>query len=317
MKNFAAILVLFLSMTGAWAQQVITVEVRLESEQYLPDEPLIAKVRIQNSSGQTLRLGEKADWLSFALESTEGPYVRQLRPLDVVGGFDLESSETATKRVNLAPYFNLREVGRYKVVATVKVPKFGASYASSGKVFYITNGKPLQELTFGVPGSVAPGGEAGEPEIRKYALVEALTGADAQMEARLYVRLTDRAGNNLRVIPIGTLISFSQPQPQLDKWSNLHLLFQTGARNFSYTMINPEGFVLSRETHEYTETRPALVSGDDGRIFVSGGKRRFTVDDVPPVDTALVTKQDTIEPLQTLQRTNSVKKSKNADAKKR
>ncbi len=312
---------LFLALASASAQ-VVTVEVRLESEQYLPDEPLIARVRISNASGQTLRLGDDPNWLTFMLESSEGPYVRQLRPLDVVGGFDLESSETATKRVDLAPYFNLSEMGRYKAVATVKVAKFNASYASAGKVFYITNGKKLREIPFGVPPNIATSGEKGEPEQRKYILVEALTGLESKTESRLYVRLTDRAERNMRVIPIGTLISFSRPEPQIDKWGNLHLIFQTGARSFSYTMINADGFVVARESHEYTDTRPKLVSSDEGRIYVKGGYRRFTVDDVPPVDTAQVSEQqaaiaaaNVLPPV-----TNappSKKSKKTADAKKK
>src|SRR5690349_13499307 len=103
------------------AQAQVRVEIRFDGEQYIANEPLIANVRIINDSGVTLRLGDDPNWLGFAIETMEGPFARQLRLPNVLGAFELESSHTATKRVDLAPCFNLTQSGKYKVVATVKV----------------------------------------------------------------------------------------------------------------------------------------------------------------------------------------------------
>src|SRR4051812_12051961 len=100
MKNFAvALIVWLLAMARVNAQ--VTVHVSFESEQFIANEQLVAKVRIVNDSGTTLHLGEEADWLNFAVETLEGPYVQSLRPPEIIGAFDLESSHTATKRVDL------------------------------------------------------------------------------------------------------------------------------------------------------------------------------------------------------------------------
>jgi hypothetical protein len=281
MKNFAVSLVVLLLAVARVSAQV-TVSVSFESEQFLANEPLIAKVRIVNDSGATLHLGEDTDWLNFAVETLEGPYVQSLNPPDVVGAFDLESSHTATKRVDLAPCFNLTRPGKYKVVATVKVPAFNTKFASPGKAFYITTGTLLWQKEFGVPLSIAPREKDSLPETRKYIILQSNSGK----ESKLYVRVTDRLENNIRVIPIGTLISFSHPEPQLDKWSNLHLLYQTAGKTFSYSAINPEGQLMARETHEYSDTRPILSSTDEGRVVVRGGNRRLSIDDIPPFDAA-------------------------------
>jgi hypothetical protein len=102
----------------------------------------------------------------------------------------------------------------------------------------------------------------------------------------LYFRLTDSSGQIYKVFPIGPILSFGKTEPQVDQFSNLHVLYQDGARSFNYTVINPSGEILRRETYEYT-TRPRLVRDTDGFLNVAGGKRRVTSKDVPP---AYVTK---------------------------
>jgi hypothetical protein len=109
-------------------------------------------------------------------------------------------------------------------------------------------------------------------------------------QLKLYLRLTDDTENKVfRVFPLGTLVSFSRPEAQIDKESKLHVLFQTGARSFIYSVVSPDGILLVRQTHDYTQTRPILKNGDDGRIHVSGGMRRPTSRDLPPPLAALST----------------------------
>jgi hypothetical protein len=85
-----------------------------------------------------------------------------------------------------------------------------------------------------------------------------------------------------RVAPLGVLLSFTTPEAQIDRSSNLHVLFQDRARSFSYCVIAPDGEVIIRQTHDYADTRPRLRPEDDGRIIVSGGQRRILLSDFPP-----------------------------------
>lgn len=283
MKNVAVLFALLLAVLPTAAQ--VSVEIVLDQEQYLTDEALIAHVKIRNDSGQTVRLGEQPDWLSFIIEPAEGPYVRPLKLPEVQGGFDLQSSYTATKHVNLGPLFELNKTGRYKVTATVRVPIFQETYTSQKKPFLIGKGTPvLDPIKFGVPPSISPLGPDGKPEIRQYILVLTQSGP----ESKLFVRVTDPMDRNFKVVPIGPVVSFSKYEPQLDQWNNLHILYQIGAKAFLYTIINPEGMVLARERHDYIETRPTLFSNDEGRIGVRGGVRRYTTEDIPPADPAQV-----------------------------
>jgi hypothetical protein len=89
-----------------------------------------------------------------------------------------------------------------------------------------------------------------------------------------------------RVVPVGPLVSFSEPQAQVDASSQLHLVFQSGARSFRYFVYDSAGELVTRQTHDYASTRPALRSNDSGKIFITGGARHFAPDDYPSLTAA-------------------------------
>ncbi len=260
-----------------WACGQVQVEVQLENEQFLAREPLVVAVRITNYSGQKLRLGKEPDWLKFAVEARGGSVVSKLADPPVTGEFEVESATTATRRVDLAPYFEIAQPGRYAVTAVVNIPQWNRDLSTQPKGFDIISGAKLWEQDFGLPAAGEPG--HAEPEVRKFALLQ----VNRAKQISLYVRLSDPAESRVyRVYPIGTLVSFSKPEGQIDRTGHLHILHQKGARTFNYCVINPDGELASRQTHEYTATRPALSVDADGKIGVTGGVRRISANDVPP-----------------------------------
>jgi hypothetical protein len=263
-----------LSLTVVSLSAQISVEVILDQERYLRDESLPVKVRITNRSGKPLQLGREADWLSFAVESGDGRTVPQFSEVPVKDEFTLQSSMVATRRADLTPHYNLRGDGQYSVTATVRIPEWNQELVTKPKRFEIVRGTALWEQAIGMPGS-----DNTAPEVRKYILQQAHL-----KRLTLYLRITDETETiTYRLLPIGPLVSFSRPEPQVDKDSNLHLLFQTGARSFSYSVLSPKGDLMLRQTHDYSRTRPVLRSKENGRIYVAGGQRRFAADDLPPL----------------------------------
>jgi hypothetical protein len=251
----------------------VTVEVVLEQDQFLRDESLPIRVRISNRSGQTLHLGAEPDWLTFSIEGIEGTRALKLGDAPVPGEFSLESSLMADRLVDLMPYFDLSRPGRYRVTAVLKIKQWNEELGSLPKTFDIIRGAKIWEQEVGVPT------KEGQPEVRRYALQQ----ASYLKQLKLYLRLTDDTENKVfRVFPLGPLVSFGRPEAQIDKESQLHVLFQTGARSFNYSVISPDGTLLVRQTHDFTQTRPVLKIGDEGRIHVAGGVRRPTRYDLPP-----------------------------------
>ena len=219
----------------------------------MPGEDLQLKVSIANRSGQPLTLGQDDAWIAFVIAGEGNTFVSKLAPMPVRDPFTLLSGQTAARAFNPTPYFSFRHPGRYSIGATIK----------------------LANLQIGLP--PPPGQTNSRPEIRRYSLLK----VSYLNELKLYFRLTDASGYTLRVFPLARMLSFSEPEAQIDRSNNLHVLFQVGARSFGYWTISPEGRLLVRQTYDYTQTRPKLRVGDDGQVIVAGGVRRIIGSDEP------------------------------------
>lgn len=274
MKIIYIFAILLASFCHAVAQGTgVKIEVALEQDQYLPSEEVLAGVRIINHSGQTLNLGKEVNWLKLTVQRKNNYIVSKLEEPDIVGEFSLESSTVGTKKINLTPCFNFQEPGRYFVTANVKIPGWEKDVISPPKSFEIINATKLKEWDFGVPSAT---GKA--PEVRKYALQQAVFSK----QLKLYFRLSDESGSKaLKVFSIGSMVSFAQPEGQVDKESNLHVIHQYGARNFTYCMINPDGEMLVRQTYAFGAGKPKLDVDDSGKISVVNGERCISSTDIP------------------------------------
>jgi hypothetical protein len=278
MKNLGLCLALALMAASASAQ--VQVQVKLEQEQFLPGEAIHVTVRVINHSGATLHFG-KENWLMFSIEGRDGLIVLKNGETEIPHDFDLESSRVATVRVDLAPYFNISQTGSYSVTATLNIDQLNLETTSAPRRFDVIHGTKIWEQEFGLP--QAAGAGRGDLEVRKYALQQ----ANYLKHMKLYVRITDASDTRVvRVFPVGPMISFSRPQTQLDKESNLHLLYQDGSRSFNYSVITPDGELIIRQKHRYTDTPPRLKGDDAGNVIVVGGARQWADSDIPAQTTA-------------------------------
>ena len=132
MKTFLSLLLTTLVFSRAAAQ--MNVELALEQDQFLPNEAVKLAVKITNSSGQPVHLGADPSWLTFNVESEDGFVVIKNAEVPVVEEFDLESSQMATKHVDLQPYFVMGKPGRYKVTATVRIKQWSLAINSAPKL---------------------------------------------------------------------------------------------------------------------------------------------------------------------------------------
>lgn len=262
------------SVRPAGAQ--VSVSVSSEQKDFLPGESLVLKVSIVNQSGQTLSFGTDPGWLTFDVENTDGTPVRQLQPLPGTDPFDLYSSQQAVRRVDLAPYFDLHELGRYRISATLHIKSWGQDIPSKPFEVSVIPGGKVWEQTFGVP--TVPGQA---PEVRRYALNKANY---LRYELRLYASISSGDGNRIYgVCNLGAMVGFGEPDAQIDGSGNLHVLWQTGAALFAYKKISPDGKVLKEELYDYVKARPRLSVDDQGMVEVVGGVRRLSPGESPEV----------------------------------
>ena len=280
MKYFLSIFVLALAARLSAPAQIVTVQVLLDQDQFLPGETLPVTVRVSNNSGQMLHLGADADWLKFRVQPGDSDsMVMNNGKVPVTGEFNLGTTEVATKHVDIAPYFSLGKTGRYRVTAIVHIKEWDKDVVSPPKTFNVIDGARLWSQDFGVPAS---GGATNQlPEIRKYILEEANY---LQKQLRLYVLVSDATGSRiLKVSAIGQMVSFSQPEAQLDRASNLHVLYQSGAHSYVYAIITPDGGIAQRDIYDFVTTGPHLGINKTGDIAVKGGVRRMRPGELPEI----------------------------------
>jgi hypothetical protein len=274
MKTFLVSVLALLAFFRASAQ--VDVEVTLEQDQFLSGESLPVAVKITNHSGQPLHLGADANWLTFSVESVDGFVVIKNADAPVTGEFDLASSQVAIKRVDLAPYFVISKQGRYHIIATLRIKDWSVEVASPAKMFDVISGAKLWEQEFGVPAATN-----GAPEMRKYVLEQANY---LQSQLRLYMQVSDATESRIyKVSALGPMVSFGPPEAQVDRFSNLHVLWQSGASSFAYTVVNPTGEIARQEIYDYFTTRPRLGVNDAGETVVIGGVRRVKPVELPVV----------------------------------
>jgi hypothetical protein len=292
MKRTVLLLLLLLLGAARWLPGQITLEVLLEQENYLRDFSLPAKVRISNSSGQTIRFGQEPDWLSFEIRDARGLDVRQVGKVELADAFLLPSAKVANLTTDLMPYFDLGKSGRYSLIVHLKVAELNRTLSSPAKPFNIVNGNTVWQHEFGLPG-------VAKVEARKYALQQVSLGK----ELRLYMRLTDPGEHRVfRVLPLGTLLSVSKPECLVDRSCQLHILYQSGARSFLYQIVSPDGDIIIRQTHEYVgSSRPVLRHTEEQAVVVAGGARRPQATDLPPPQPDPLTPLLPLEPPRTNQ----------------
>jgi len=250
----------------------VTAEIVFEQEHFLRSESLPLRVRISNYSGQPIQFGGTPDWITFIVQDGNGRALRRKADLPAIKPFTVESSKSVSLRADLMPHFNLGEAGNYSVKALLKIPAIERELTTEVKLFSIISGSTLWVRDVGIPGATPP-------VVRKYVLQQATFAK----QLRLYVRVTDATESEVfRVVSLGALLSFSQPEALVDNSSQLHELFQKGPRSFHYSIVTPNGEHIIRQTWDYTGTRPRLQSTDDGRVVVRGGARRILLSDLPP-----------------------------------
>jgi hypothetical protein len=274
MKTTVLILA-FVALAFSRATAQVTLEVTLNQEEFLAGESLPLAVKITNQSGQQIHLGIEPDWLTFSIESADGFVVAKNSDVPVLGAFDLESSQMGTKRVDIAPYFNLPKPGRYTVTATLHIKAWGLTLTSPKKMFDVITGADLWSQDFGIPTT------NGLPEMRRYTLEQA---SYLHSQMRLYMQLSDPAIARIyKTAALGQAVSFARPQGQVDRLSQLHVLWQSGAQSFDYCLISPDGVVINREIYDDYNTRPRLVVNTSGDVLVAGGVRRPKPGELPQI----------------------------------
>jgi hypothetical protein len=158
----------------------------------------------------------------------------------------------------------VHDFGSYHVRANVYFADLNKFFYSPAKVFQVSDARPIWQKTVGVPE-----GMPGAGELRTYSLLS----NRFPDHTSLYVRVENK---NLGVVhttySLGRIIAYDEPQAELDRANQLHVLHCAAPRTWAYSHIGLNGELLAHSTFMETKTRPRLRHVADGAVAVNGGR---------------------------------------------
>ena len=253
----------FLLATSAEAQ--IQVDLKFKRLQYIAYEPVVATVAITNLAGRDIELhdADGQSWLGFELSGSEEQPIAPLSGAKAEPALKIAAGQRVTRQINLTPLYPVNEFGAYHVRTNVYFADLGKFFYSGTRVFEVTDARPIWQQTVGVPE-----GTAGSGEVRTYSL---MTNRFPD-HTSLYVRVQDKDnGVVYATYSLGRTISSEQPQAEIDRANQLHVLHCAAPRAWSYARVGLNGELLEHSSFMETKTRPRLLHSANGEIAVRGG----------------------------------------------
>lgn len=256
-------LCVFLFATAANAQ--IQVDLKFKRLQYIAYEPVVATVAVTNLAGRDIELHDAngQSWLGFELAGSEEQPIAPLNTANPEPPLRIAAGQRVTRQIDLTPLYPVHEFGAYHVRTNVYFADLGKFFYSATRVFEVTDARPIWQQTVGVPDGVA-----GSGEVRTYSL---MTNRFPD-HTSLYVRVQNKdTGVVYATYSLGRTIAFEEPQVEIDRANQLHVLHCGAPRAWSYSRIGLNGELLQHSSLMETKTRPRLVHSGSGEIAVRGG----------------------------------------------
>jgi hypothetical protein len=252
-----------LSATAAKGQ--IQVDLKFKRLQYIAYEPVVATLAITNLAGRDIELQDAngQSWLGFEVTGNEGQPIAPLNGDNVQPPLKIEAGQRVTRQIDLGPLYPVHDFGAYHVRTNVYFADLAKFFYSATRVFEVTDARPIWQQTVGIPTGAPASGD-----VRTYSL---LTNRFPD-HTSLYVRVQDKdSGIVYATYSLGRTIAFEQPQAEIDRANQLHVLHCAAPRAWSYSRIDLNGQLLEHSSFMETKNRPRLVHSPNGEVAVRGG----------------------------------------------
>ncbi len=263
MKRTLSFACLFLLVARGEAQ--IQVDLRLKRLQYIAYEPVMATLGITNLAGRDVDLhtGDGQPWFGLEVTGSEGQPIAPLTTDNTQLPLKIEAGKRVTQKINLTSLYPVHDFGTYHVRAHIYFAGLSKFFYSQTKLFEVTDARPIWQKTVGIPEGAPGSGSA-----RTYSL---LTNRFPD-HTSLYVRVEDKdSGIVYATYSLGRAIAFDEPQAELDRANQLHILHCAAPRSWAYSRVGLNGELLARSSFMETKTRPRLFHAADGAVAVRGG----------------------------------------------
>ena len=255
-----------LILTTVTAHAQIQVDLSFKRLQYIAHEPILATIKIANNSGRDIDLRDDngQHWFGFEINAGEGRLLAPLKTGAAEPALHVEAGKTVVRKINLTALYPVHDFGAYHVRANVYFTDLNKFFYSATRVVQVTDARPIWQKTVGVPEGIPGAGEARTYSLLSNRFVD---------HTSLYVRVENRdSGAVFTTYSLGRIIATGDPQAEVDRANQLHVLHCAAPRTWAYSHVGLNGELLARSTFLETKTRPHLRHTPDGSIAVNGGK---------------------------------------------
>src|SRR5262245_56745364 len=250
---------------AAAAEAQVQVDLKFKRLQYIAYEPVVATIAITNLAGRDIELhdADGQSWLGFEITGSEEQPIGPLSAANREPPLRIQAGQRVTRQIDLTPLYPVHEYGAYHVRTNIYFADLGKFFYSAPRVFEVTDARPIWQQTVGVPSGATASGD-----VRTYSL---MTNRFPD-HTSLYVRVQNKdTGVVYATYSLGRTISFEQPQAEIDRANQLHVLHCAAPRAWSYARVGLNGELLEHTSFIETKTRPHLVHSGGGDVAVRGG----------------------------------------------
>src|SRR6516162_10492658 len=256
---------LFVFIFAAAAEAQVQVDPKFKRLQYIAHEPVVATIAITNPAGRDIELrdADGQSWLGFEITGSEEQPIGPLNSANRESPLRIQAGQRVTRQIDLTPLYPVHEYGAYHVRTNIYFADLGKFFYSGTRVFEVTDARPIWQQTVGVPDGTGASGE-----VRTYSL---MTNRFPD-HTSLYVRVQDKdTGVVYATYSLGRTIGAEQPQAEIDRANQLHVLHCAAPRAWSYSRIGLNGELLAHSSLMETNSRPRLMHSTNGDVTVRGG----------------------------------------------
>ena len=228
-------------------------------------EPIVATVTVTNLAGRDITLADSPtqSWFGFQINRADGELVPPLNPDYKLSPLTIPAGQTVKRSIVLNTIYPVRELGLYRVRATIYFAAMEKYYQSQLINLEISEGRTVWQQVVGVPDGVEGAGST-----RKLSLL-CFRQSESTM---IYARIEDvDSGTVFTTMALGRVIAGLDPEAQVDLQNNLHVLQVCKAKTLLYSCIGLNGELLFQNTYYAVKTRPTLQRNAAGAITVVGG----------------------------------------------
>ena len=234
-------------------------DLRLETPKsaYLQYASIPITVRLKNLGSKTIELGNEGNrpWLEMIIQSTDGLLLKPDREFSLAP-LTLQPGETGSVPLDIAPLYLIRDIGGYRVRASVLVPS-GETLLTDSLSFFVGRGETILTL---------PRGEG--QDLRIFSLVKFYEDPNVGLYLRVEVPEKNLVFNSRR---LGTFLPLGQPRAEFDSKNHLHLLYPIVPGQYRQLVVDLEGNILREELWRESLEKIQLRKLPDGSVDVSGG----------------------------------------------